>query len=76
MAEALSAYRDRFPGVEVCTDVARAHPGRVLAWVSARADMVVVGRHEPADPGADGIGSVTHAVLNHGHGPVAIVADA
>jgi nucleotide-binding universal stress UspA family protein len=76
LAEALSAYQDRFPGVEVFTDVARAHPGRVLAGVSAHADMVVVGRHESQDPGADSIGSVTHAVLNHGHGPVAIVADA
>jgi nucleotide-binding universal stress UspA family protein len=88
MADALAEYQDKFPGVEVATDVARAHPGRVLAGASARADLVVVGRHDarvaggpvarlPAagGNGARGIGSVTRTVLSHGRGPLAIVAD-
>jgi nucleotide-binding universal stress UspA family protein len=45
------------------------HPGRALAGLSARADLVVLGRrsahHGPA--------SVMHAVLNHAHGPVVTV---
>jgi nucleotide-binding universal stress UspA family protein len=45
----------------------------VLASYSARADLVVLGRHgHPAGPGP-GIGSIQHAVLDHAHGPVAAV---
>jgi nucleotide-binding universal stress UspA family protein len=48
----------------------RGHPGRVLASYSARADLVVLGRHGAVGPG---VGSTLHAVLDHAHGPVAIV---
>jgi nucleotide-binding universal stress UspA family protein len=48
------------------------HPGRALVGLSARADLVVVGRHSDHQ----GPGSVRHAVLNHAHGPVAIVPSA
>lgn len=75
LAGALASYRDKFPGVEVSTDVVRAHPGRVLAGASARADLLVVGRHDSHGASIHGIGSVTHAVLDHGHGPVAIIAE-
>jgi nucleotide-binding universal stress UspA family protein len=40
--------------------------------LSARADLVVVGRHAK-HPGLPGAGSVRHAVLNHAHGPVATI---
>jgi hypothetical protein len=40
----------------------------VLANYSARADLVVIGRHD--DPG---IGSIQHALLGHARGPVAVV---
>jgi nucleotide-binding universal stress UspA family protein len=40
---------------------------------AARADLVVIGRHgHPSGPGP-GIGSIQHAVLDHAHGPVAVV---
>src|SRR6266568_3627703 len=42
---------------------------RALTGLSARADLVVIGRR----PGAPGPGSVRHALLNHAHGPVAVV---
>jgi len=48
------------------------HPGRALAGLSVRADLVVIGRHA-SHPGLRGPGSVRHAVLNHAHGPIAIV---
>ena len=32
-------------------------------------DLVVLGRHAPG-PDGPGVGSVTHAVLSHAHGPV------
>jgi hypothetical protein len=39
--------------------------------LSARAELVVIGRH--AHAGLPGPGSVTHAVLTHAHGPVVTV---
>src|SRR5690349_25021181 len=61
------------PDVRIRQDVIRGHPGRVLASYSARADLVVLGRHgHPTGPGP-GIGSIQHAVLDHAHGPVAVV---
>ena len=73
LAAALEDWHDKYPDVRVRQDVIRGHPGRVLASYSARADLVVLGRHgHPAGPGP-GIGSVQHAVLDHAHGPVAVV---
>ncbi len=73
LAAALGGWRDKYPGVRVRHDIIRGHPARVLASYSARADLVVLGRHgHPADAGP-GIGSIQHAVLDHAHGPVAVV---
>jgi len=73
MAAALGEWRDKYPGVQVRHDIIHGHPARVLASYSARADLVVLGRHgHPADAGP-GIGSIQHAVLDHAHGPVAVV---
>jgi nucleotide-binding universal stress UspA family protein len=72
----LDEWRDKYPWVRVRTDVIRGHPGRVLASYSARADLVVLGRHGgPADLGSvyTGVGTILHAVLDHAHGPVAVV---
>jgi nucleotide-binding universal stress UspA family protein len=68
----LSGWRAKYPDVLVTQEVAHGHPGRVLVGLSARADLVVVGRHVE-HPGLPGAGSVRHAVLNHAHGPVVIV---
>jgi nucleotide-binding universal stress UspA family protein len=73
LAAALGEWQDKYPVVRVRQDVIRGHPGRVLASYSARTDLVVLGRHgHPAGPGP-GIGSIQHAVLDHAHGPVAVV---
>jgi nucleotide-binding universal stress UspA family protein len=72
LAEDLRSWREKYPGVPVRHDVVRGHPGRVLASYTARADLVVIGRHGGHDTGP-AIGAVQHAVLNHAHGPVAIV---
>jgi nucleotide-binding universal stress UspA family protein len=73
LAAALEQWQGKYPEVRVRQDVIRGHPARVLASYSARADLVVIGRHgHPAGPGP-GIGSIQHAVLDHAHGPVAIV---
>jgi nucleotide-binding universal stress UspA family protein len=72
LAEDLRSWREKYPDVPVRQDVVRGHPGRVLASYTARADLVVIGRHGGHDTGP-AIGAVQHAVLNHAHGPVAIV---
>jgi nucleotide-binding universal stress UspA family protein len=69
LTEMLATHRAS--GLEISQDVVCAHPGRVLAGASARADLVVLGRPDIA--GAAGLGSVTHVVLNNAHGPVAII---
>jgi nucleotide-binding universal stress UspA family protein len=68
----MDQWRAKYPDVPVSTDVVHGHPGRTLAGLSARADLVVIGRHasHPARPGP---GCVLHAVLNHAHGPIAVV---
>jgi nucleotide-binding universal stress UspA family protein len=65
----LAEWRDKYPDVSVSQDVVHGHPGRMLAGLSARADLVVLGRH----PTHHGPGAITHAVLNHAHGPVVTV---
>ena len=69
----LATWRDKHPGVEARAEVMHAHPGKVLAGASARADLVVLGRHPADGPHTRGIRSVTHSVIGHAHGPVASV---
>ena len=72
LAEALAGWREKYPAVPVRQDVVADHPAKVLACYSSRADLVVIGRH--GEPGSHpAIGAIQHAVLNHVHGPVAIV---
>ena len=73
LAAALKGWSEKYPGVRVRQDVIHGHPARVLASYSARADLVVLGRHGHPGGAGPGIGSVQHAVLDHAHGPVAII---
>jgi len=70
--EMLGNCRSKYPDVQVSQEVVHGHPGRALIGLSARADLVVIGRHA-GHHGLLGPGSVRHAVLNHAHGPVVIV---
>jgi nucleotide-binding universal stress UspA family protein len=71
----LDEWRAKYPDVPVSQEVMHGHPGRALVGLSARADLVVVGRHAK-HPGLPSAGSVRHAVLNHAHGPVVTVPSA
>jgi nucleotide-binding universal stress UspA family protein len=68
----MDTWRQKYPGVPVRHAVVHGHPRRALADLSARADLVVIGRHATYS-GPRCPGSVRHAVLNHASGPVAIV---
>jgi nucleotide-binding universal stress UspA family protein len=68
----LAEWQGKYLDVPVSHDFVHAHPGRALVGLSARADLVVLGRR--AMHGAlPGLGAVRHAVLNHAHGPVVTV---
>jgi nucleotide-binding universal stress UspA family protein len=66
------AWRDKYPAVPVWQDVVHDHPAHVLAIYSARADLVVIGRHDGTGS-RTAIGGIQHALLHHARGPVAIV---
>jgi nucleotide-binding universal stress UspA family protein len=68
----LADCQARYPDVQVSHDFVHAHPGRALVGLSARADLVVIGRRA-AHGAVPGPGAVRHAVLNHAHGPVVTV---
>jgi nucleotide-binding universal stress UspA family protein len=70
LAGLLDTWRKKYPDVPVSQDVVRGHTGRALVGLSARADLVVIGRH--AGHPMPGPGSVRHAVLNHALDPVAV----
>jgi nucleotide-binding universal stress UspA family protein len=67
----LDPWREKYPDVPVSADVVPGHPARALAGLSARVGLVVIGRH---DGHSAGPGTVRHAVLNHAHGSVAVIA--
>jgi len=73
LESAVNTWLEKFPEVDARWEVVHSHPGRVLAGSSARAGLVVLGRHGPGDAHVPGVGSVTHAVLSHAHGPVVSV---
>ena len=68
LSAALDPWREKYPHVPVRHDVIHGHPARVLASYSARADLVVIGRHDGSI-----IGSTQHVLLEHARGPVAVV---
>jgi nucleotide-binding universal stress UspA family protein len=72
LTEILNGWRDKYPGVTVRPEIVSGHPGQVLAEYSARADLVVIGRHGGSGA-SHAIGSAQHAVLNHANGPVAVI---
>jgi len=74
LAETLRTWREKYPDVPVREDIVQGHPARVLANYTARADLVVIGRHGEHDAGP-AIGAIQHGVLNHAHGPVVIVPE-
>ena len=68
----LNDWRAKYPDVQVSHDVVHGHPGRALVGLSARTDLVVIGRQAVHH----GPGSVINAVLSHAHGPVVTVPTA
>jgi nucleotide-binding universal stress UspA family protein len=75
LAEALEPWQDRYPEVKVNEQADRGHPVDVLRNASAGASLVVVGSRGRGGMAGLLLGSVSHAVLHHADGPVAIVPE-
>jgi nucleotide-binding universal stress UspA family protein len=73
LAESLAGLREDFPDVHVSVQTQRALPARGLASLSQQADLTVLGRHQRGTVARLLTGSVSGSVLQHGHGPIAIV---
>lgn len=72
--ERLTPFRTRHPDVPVEQAAVPGDAAGRLVTASRSAALVVVGRHHPRRRGRSlFIGSVAHAVLQHAHGPVAVV---
>jgi nucleotide-binding universal stress UspA family protein len=72
LGAALGRWREKYPDVAARPDVVLEHPAKVLAWYSARADLVIIGRREEGSAGP-AIGGTKHPLLNHARGPVAVI---
>jgi nucleotide-binding universal stress UspA family protein len=69
----LDDWRCKYPDVDASREVVIGHPGEILADLSARAGLVVLGRHDANGRLAPRPARVIHAVVSHAHGPVVIV---
>lgn len=70
----LAPWRARFTGVEVLGEVVAGPVAQTLLQAGRAADLVLVGRRRRHIPAAAHIGPVTHAVVHHAAGPIAVVA--
>jgi len=73
LAESLAGFREDFPDVHVSVRTPQGSPAAGLASLSKHADLTVLGRHRRGLVGRLLAGSVSGSVVQHGHGPIAIV---
>ncbi|WP_460530496.1 universal stress protein [Flindersiella endophytica] len=73
---AVEPWLNKYPGIAADVAIVQGHPGGVLVELSKSARAIVVGSH--GSGGFDGmvIGSVSHSVMQHAHGPVVVVPEA
>jgi nucleotide-binding universal stress UspA family protein len=73
LTHALDGDRRRFPDVDVRTQLVNGHAAQALVRASRSAELVVVGSRGRGGFTGMLLGSVSQAVLQHAHGPVAVV---
>lgn len=73
LAALLADWQYRYPGVQVIQSVLNGHPGHVLAALSARTDLVVIGRYPADKTDTRDSGTVTNTLLNRARSPVVTV---
>jgi nucleotide-binding universal stress UspA family protein len=73
LAECLAGFGEEFPDVQVSVQTSKGMPAQGVASLTKDADLTVVGRHQHGLVGRLLAGSVSGSVVQHGHGPIAIV---
>jgi nucleotide-binding universal stress UspA family protein len=73
LAESLAGWQEKFPDVEVERQVVLGHPVPALVSCAANARILVVGCRGRGALSGLVLGSVSHGVLHHATGPVAVV---
>jgi nucleotide-binding universal stress UspA family protein len=73
LAESVAGWSEKYPDVHVERKVVRRHPVVALVDESAAASLVVVGCRGQGTLRSMALGSVSHGVLHHASGPVAVV---
>ncbi|MDW4909224.1 universal stress protein [Streptomyces sp. ADMS] len=76
LSEALAGHQDRYPGVHVERQVVRQGTREALIEASRTAQLLVVGARGRGGFAGLLLGSVSQAMLNHAHCPVAVVSGA
>jgi nucleotide-binding universal stress UspA family protein len=73
LTRCLAPWQERYPGVEVETEVVRDRPSHALLERSAGARLLVVGSHRHNAAHRVLLGSISHTTLYHAECPVAVV---
>jgi nucleotide-binding universal stress UspA family protein len=73
LSKLMSGWREKFPEVEVQELVVPGHPISVLSAAAEEARLLVVGSHGRGSIRSLVLGSVSHGVLHHARGAVAVV---
>jgi nucleotide-binding universal stress UspA family protein len=73
LARDVLPWSEKYPAVPVERLVVQGHPAQVLLRRARNARLLVVGSRGHGDLHAAFLGSVSHAVLHHTKGPVAVV---
>jgi nucleotide-binding universal stress UspA family protein len=74
LARLVEPWQEKYPQVEVGAEVLHAHPAQALAKITASVDLLVLGRHGGRLATTNSpLGPVTVALLEHAHGPIAVV---
>ncbi|MET7426328.1 universal stress protein [Dactylosporangium sp. NPDC005555] len=73
LAESLAGWREKYPQVDVRSDVVIGRAGGALADASAGAELLVVGARGHGGFTGLLLGSVSQAALHHAHCPVAVI---
>jgi nucleotide-binding universal stress UspA family protein len=73
LARRLAGWTQKYPTVRFTQDVVRDAPARALVARSRDAQLVVVGSRGHGNLAGLVLGSVSHALIQHSHCPVAVV---
>lgn len=76
LSKQTDSLRKDYPDVDIQSELVEGYPSYVLARASKQAALVVVGaRGQSAPLSVRMLGGVSDAVVNHSHGPIAVITD-